>query len=119
MFAVTCAYIEKHKSYNHLYAISTGIVFYIMWNISTFIGINVGQFIPNIENMGLEFAIAATFIAIVIPSIKSLSTLISVLASGVSVLVLTDMGNEHALIIATLIGIISGFLFAIKRGTYE
>jgi 4-azaleucine resistance transporter AzlC len=119
MFAVTCAYIEKHKSYNHLYAISTGIVFYIMWNISTFIGINVGQFIPNIENMGLEFAIAATFIAIVIPSIKSLSTLISVLASGVSVLVLTDMGNEHALIIATLIGIISGFLFAIKGGTYE
>ncbi len=114
MFAVTCAYLEKNKSFSHLYAISAGIVFYLIWNAATFIGITAGQFIPNIENLGLEFAIAATFIAIIIPTINNFSTLISVLASGISVLILSLMNNEHALIIATFIGMASGFVTASK-----
>jgi predicted branched-subunit amino acid permease len=46
-----------------------GGTFYVMWNLSTLAGIAVGQSIHNLEALGLEFAIAATFIAIVIPSI--------------------------------------------------
>lgn len=114
MFAVNCAYLEKNKSFSHLYAISAGFVFYLIWNVATFIGIVAGQFIPNIENLGLEFAIAATFIAIVIPSIKYFSTLMSVLASAISVCVLSIMEVEHALIIATFIGMTTGFLTAYK-----
>lgn len=114
MFAVSCAYLEKNKSFSHLYAISAGVVFYLIWNVATFIGIVAGQFIPNIENLGLEFAIAATFIAIVIPSIKHFSTLMSVLASGISVCVLSITGIDHALIIATCIGMATGFLTASK-----
>jgi len=113
MFAVTCAYLEKNKLFSHLYAITAGIVFYLVWNLATFAGISVGKFIPNIENMGLEFAIAATFIAIVIPSIKNKATLFAVLASGVSVLFLSVMGSEHALIMATLIGMLTGFIIEI------
>lgn len=113
MFAVTCAYLEKNKLFSHCYALTAGVVFYLVWNFSTFAGIHIGQFIPNIENMGLEFAIAATFIAIVIPSIKNKSTLISVVVSGVSVLILSIFGSEHALIIATLIGMLSGFFVEI------
>jgi len=119
MFAVTCAYLKKNKSYNHLYAISAGIVFYLVWNASTFIGIAAGQFIPNIENLGLEFAIAATFIAIVIPSIKSFSTLMSVLASGVSVSILSLMESEHALLIATIIGMATGYFTSGKDDVNE
>lgn len=115
MFAVTCAYLEKHKSFSHLYAISAGIVFYIIWNIATFIGITIGQFIPNIENMGLEFAIAATFIAIVIPSIKRFSTLVSVVVSGSSMLFLTVIAIDNALILATLLGMFSGYIIEHRR----
>ena len=112
MFAVTCAYLEKNKSFSHLYAISAGFVFYLVWNVSTFLGIFAGQFIPNIENSGLEFAIAATFIAIVIPAINNFSTLMSVLASGISVLILSIIGSEQSLIIATFIGMAVGFFTA-------
>jgi 4-azaleucine resistance transporter AzlC len=119
MFAVTCAYLEKNKSFSHLYAISAGIVFYLIWNTSTFIGIAAGKFIPNIENLGLEFAIAATFIAIVIPSIKNLSTLLSVLASGISVVIFSIMAIEHALIIATFIGMATGFFTTHKDESDE
>ena len=110
MFAVTCAYLEKNKLFSHCYAITAGVVFYVVWNLSTFIGITIGKFIPNIENMGLEFAIAATFIAIVIPSIKSKAIFSSVVVSGLSVLILSIMGNEQALIIATLSGMLVGFI---------
>lgn len=110
MFAVTCAYLEKNKLFSHCYALTAGVVFYVIWNIATFVGIYLGQFIPNIESLGLEFAIAATFIAIVIPSIKSKPILLSVVVSGITVLILSILGSEHALILATLIGMLSGFL---------
>ena len=73
MFAVTIAYIEKHKRFSLVYALSSGICFYVVWNIATLIGIVAGKNIANLETLGLEFAIAATFIAIVIPSIKNKS----------------------------------------------
>jgi 4-azaleucine resistance transporter AzlC len=114
MFAVTIAYLEKHKAFSHLYAISAGVVFYLIWNAATFVGITIGKFIPNIEGMGLEFAIAATFIAIVIPSIKNRSILSSAVVSGGSVLILSIIGSKHALIIATLMGMLAGFIVEIR-----
>lgn len=110
MFAVTCAYMEKHKMFSPIYALSSGITFYIIWNMSTFAGIFAGQYIPNLEHLGLEFAIAATFIAIVIPAIKDKSTLISVISSGVSAVVLSIFMKDYALIMATFIGMLCGYL---------
>lgn len=110
MFAVTCAYIEKHKIFNPLYALTSGIVFYLIWNISTFAGIVAGQYIPNVEHLGLEFAIAATFIAIVVPSIKDRSTFIAVVSSGLSAIILTVLAQDYALITSTFIGMFCGFL---------
>lgn len=110
MFALTIAYIEKQKRFSLAYALSSGICFYLVWNLATFIGIVAGQSIENLESLGLEFAIAATFIAIVIPSIKDKSVLVSVLASGVSVLVMSYFEIKQGLILATLIGMCSGFL---------
>ena len=115
MFAVTCAYVEKHKTFSVLYAISAGITFYVVWNVSTFAGIVAGQYIPNLENLGLEFAIAATFITIVIPSIKDPSILIAVLVSGFSALVLSIYIPDYALIIATITGMLTGYFTPIKE----
>ena len=110
MFAVTCSYIEKNKRFDFLYALSSGIVFYITWNLSTLLGIIAGENIDNIEKLGLEFAIAATFIAIVIPQIKNRSTLISVIVSAVVVISLDIYEIQNSLLIATLIGMLSGYM---------
>ncbi|KXO09511.1 AzlC family protein [Moritella sp. JT01] len=115
MFAVTCAYIEKHKTFSAIYAISAGITFYIVWNVSTFAGIVAGQYIPNLESLGLEFAIAATFIAIVIPSIKDLPILIAAIVSGFSALVLSIYIPDSALFIATICGMLAGYFTSIKE----
>lgn len=110
MFAVTIAYMEKHKGFSVAYALASGICFYLVWNIATYIGIVAGQHMPNLQELGLEFAIAATFIAIVVPSIKNKSTLNSVLVSGMSILLLSWLEVEQGLIIATLAGMAAGYI---------
>ncbi len=119
MFAVTCAHIVKTKRFSPVYALSSGITFYVIWNISTFAGIVAGQHIPNLEHLGLEFAIAATFIAIVIPLIKNRSTMVSVVTSGLSAIILSVFIKEYALIAATFIGMICGYLTKDKESINE
>jgi 4-azaleucine resistance transporter AzlC len=119
MFAVTCAYMEKTKSFSAVYALSSGITFYLIWNISTFAGIIAGQHIPNLEHLGLEFAIAATFIAIVMPTIKNRSTLIAIISSGLSAIFFSLFIKEYALIAATFIGMLFGYLTKDKENIDE
>ena len=66
-----------------LYALSAGGFFYLAWNLWTFIGVITGQLLPDLTQFGLDSAIAAIFIALVIPSIKNLATLFACLASGI------------------------------------
>lgn len=115
MFAVTCAHIAKHQVFSALYAFISGLTFYVIWNLATLIGILAGQYIENIEQLGLEFAIAATFIAIVIPSITTFPVLIAVLMSALFSAVLTYYQVEQALIIATFIGMLSGYFTPEKK----
>jgi predicted branched-subunit amino acid permease len=114
MFALTNAYIAKHKRFCYVYAVASGIAFYVMWNLATLVGIVAGNNIENLQAYGLEFAIAATFIALVVPAIKDKPVLMSVLASGVSVLVLELLAFEYALIASTFVGMFAGYYFAIK-----
>ena len=109
MFAVSTSHIDKTRSFSYAYAMTAGVGFYLVWNLATLGGIIAGSSIDNIEELGLEFAIAATFIAIVIPSIKDRSTLFAVLVSGFSVLVFDMVGFEYSLIGATILGMITGF----------
>ena len=110
MFAVTCSFLNKNKYFNYLYSLTSGIVFYLIWNISTFIGIVAGGSINNLENLGLDFAIAATFIAIVIPMINSKSILTSVLVSAGATLILELYQFQNTLVIATLAGMFAGYV---------
>lgn len=109
MFAISTSHIDKNRSFSYVYAVTAGIIFYLVWNLATLGGIIAGSNISNIEELGLEFAIAATFIAIVIPTIKDRSTLSAVLVSGLAALILDIIGFEYSLICATVLGMIAGF----------
>ena len=90
-------------------ALGAGGSFYIAWNVWTALGIFAGTWLPDLTQLGLDFAIAATFIALVVPEIKSKSILICVMISALSSIVLSIYGQELALITAAIIGMVSGF----------
>lgn len=117
LFAV-CGH-QKQKEFNPWYALGAGVSFYLVWNIASFAGIVAGKQIPNLNQWGLEFAVAATFIAIVIPTIKNLPILISVMVALVSSVLLSYWKVEGSLIIASILAMISGYLAEVSMPKFE
>jgi len=107
------AYRNRFRLY---YALGAGGSFYLSWNLWTFIGIVAGASLPDLTELGLDFAIAATFIALVIPEIKTLATLVAVLVAGVSSVIFTLWGFELGLVCAALMAMCSGFCVQKLRG---
>lgn len=61
LFALTSQHDKQQ--FNRWYALGVGLTFYVAWNLFTLAGIVLGSSIPGLEHLGLDFSIAATFIA--------------------------------------------------------
>ena len=110
------AFSHHRKAYKTkarlIYALSAGFSFYIAWNLWTLIGIVAGSVLPDLTNLGLDFAIAATFIALVVPGIKNLASLVTVIVAGISATVLKSTGFELWLVCAALLAMSAGYFTA-------
>jgi predicted branched-subunit amino acid permease len=100
------AYRNKYRLY---YAVGAGGSFYLAWNAWTALGIIAGAWLPDMTDLGLDFAIAATFIALVIPDIKSLPILVCVLVSTILSVIFSIYEMELGLVAAALMGMTAGF----------
>jgi 4-azaleucine resistance transporter AzlC len=94
------------------YALGAGGSFYLAWNLWTLMGIVAGSTLPDLTHLGLDFAIACTFIALVVPEIKSLATLISVIVAGFAAVIFNLLNFELALISAVILAMLAGFAVA-------
>jgi 4-azaleucine resistance transporter AzlC len=106
-----------HKAYNNrlrlYYALGAGGSFYLAWNLWTALGIVAGSSLPDLTNLGLDFAIAATFIALVVPQIKTLPTFVCVAVAAISSIILSLYQSPMGLIGAASVGMLAGF--AVQR----
>ncbi len=110
---------QDKKQFEPWYAFGAGFSFYLVWNIASLVGILVGSSIPELRSIGLNFAIAATFIAIVIPTIKNLPVAITVIVA-LALSVLTSVFKiEGGLIIASVGAMICGFIAEKITGTRQ
>jgi 4-azaleucine resistance transporter AzlC len=107
---------QSDKQFDRWYALGAGLSFYLCWNLATLVGIVAGSYIPAMNELGLEFAVAATFIAIVIPNIKSSPVLISVLVALVLSVLSSHLGIESGLMIASVGGMVAGYLAESLKG---
>lgn len=109
MYVVSAAHTERTGKFCPHFALYTGGFFYLCWNLSTLVGVIGGSQFENIEEFGLEFAIAATFIALVIPTIKDIPVAVSVLVSALMMVIFTLAGIDNALLAAAIVGMVAGF----------
>ena len=86
------------------------------WNLATAAGIIAGQQIPNMESLGLEFAVAATFIALVVPGVRKVSTLCAVITALLTSVACELYQVETGLLIASLLGMAAGTASAYLLG---
>jgi 4-azaleucine resistance transporter AzlC len=89
--------------YKHWYFLGTGLVLWLCWQISTAAGILLGAVIP--ETWSLDFTLALTFIAIVIPALKDRAAVMTALAAGVAAVVFNDLPLKLWLVLAALVGV--------------
>lgn len=101
---------QSPQRFQPWYALGAGLWFYISWNIATLAGIFAGKFIPNLDSLGLDFAIAATFIAIVIPGIQRWPVLIAVVIAMVMSVFMAALEIEGGLMIASLAAMAGGYI---------
>ncbi|MDT0602433.1 AzlC family ABC transporter permease [Thalassotalea sp. W431] len=92
-----------------IYALASGGSFYICWLLWNIIGIFAGSYLPDLTSLGLDFAIAVTFIALVIPSIKNSSILVAVIVSGSCSVIFKLLSWELDLVLSALMGMLAGY----------
>ena len=93
-----------------IYALSAGGSFYLSWLVWNIIGITAGSYLPDLTSLGLDFAIAVTFIALVIPTITTLPVLVTVVVAGLLSVLFELAQWELGLVIASLIAMFCGYL---------
>ncbi len=107
---------QSEKQFNRWYALGAGLSFYLIWNLATVVGIVAGSYIPSLNSIGLDFAVAATFIAIVVPNIKSVPILVSVIVALALSVSLALLNVEGSLMYASIGAMLAGYLTELALG---
>ena len=94
----------------HYHLLGSGITLWTSWQISTFLGIFIGHFIP--ESLSLEFAIPLSFIAIVAVSIKDKPKLLVFAISAIFSIILKDLPWNLWIIVSAIIAIMCGIFIS-------
>lgn len=98
---------SPHK---HWYWLGSAIFMYANWQLCTWLGLTVGQLIPDAAAWGLDFAMPVTFLGMVVPYLKSRPMLAAVVVSGVVAVLAYPMPNKLGLIVAAVAGIVAGMV---------
>src|SRR3546814_4423890 len=81
---------------------------YINWQIWTLVGLFFGALFPQLQSLGLDFAMVVTFIAIVVPQLKRLPFLGAALVAGIFSYQFKGLPYQLGLLCSVAIGIAAG-----------
>ena len=112
-FLVASAEGIKNKKIDHWWMMGLNIAAYLNWIIATGIGVVIGNLIPDYKIFGLDFALTAMFVGLLISSIENIKLKKSIIIILTSVVILilstkfvsTSLGVIIAAIFGALVGI--------------
>lgn len=110
MFAVSQAHSKRSGEFSALFAIVSGVTFYLSWNISTLLGIIAGEYFSGLDSMGLDFAIVATFIAMTFAELRNFPILVAVMVSALTAVLLQPLLSDSYIIVAALAGMCGAYI---------
>ena len=104
-YAVTITHYrnEDEKKPRHWYFLGAGLALWTSWQISTAIGVFLGTQVP--PSWSLDFTLALTFIALLIPSLKDHPSVLAALSAGITAILTAGLPYKLNLIIAAVVGI--------------
>lgn len=109
-YAVSIRRLERdHASLDrHWYLLGAGATLWLGWQAATAAGLMVGAQLPS--SLPLDFALPLTFIAIVVPMIRSRAALLAAVASVALAIACAGWPYRLGMVVASLAGILAGTL---------
>jgi 4-azaleucine resistance transporter AzlC len=111
-FAVVQRYYLARGMTEHgqWYHAGVALALYVSWVGSSLVGALLGQRVPNLAGWGLDFAMLATFIGIVVPALRNQPQIAAALVAGAVALLCHAWPYKLGLMAAAFSGIAIGVL---------
>ncbi|MES2071067.1 MAG: AzlC family ABC transporter permease [Pseudomonadota bacterium] len=109
-FAVMAGHYQRSRDTHnsHWYFLGSGLAMYGNWQLWTLVGLLFGAIFPQLQTLGLDFAMVATFIAIIVPQLNRLPQFGAALAAGTFAYLLQELPYKLGLLSAVFIGVVVG-----------
>ncbi len=88
--------------------LGSSLAMYLNWQLWTLVGIGLGQNVPGLAELGLDFAMVATFAAIVAPQLRQRPVAAAALLAGAVALLARELPYKLGLMLAALAGVLGG-----------
>lgn len=105
--AITRYQRDSDHTLAHWYFLGAALTLWTGWQISTAVGIFLGAQVP--ASWALDFSLALTFIALVVPALKDRPAALAALSAGVTALLAYSLPYKLGIILAALVGIAAGW----------
>ncbi|MBD1576492.1 MULTISPECIES: AzlC family ABC transporter permease [Vibrio] len=109
VYASSIQEMKEEKPNRHWYYLAVMLGFWINWVVADFLGAMVGSSFPQIASYGLDFAMVAAFIAIVIPQVKNRECIVAAVVATVTGILLSGLPYSLGLVVAAVVGVYAGY----------
>lgn len=117
-FTLNMAEFSQRKP-DFRFILGVNLFSHVSWIINSAIGAAIGNMIPDVNRYGVNFALPAMFIALLVMQLKDRLTLWVALLSGmVSLIIYTVTRNGSHIIIATVIAATMGVIMSLQAKIY-
>lgn len=112
-YAVVANRLAQRPEDGHFiwYFLGSSLAMYGNWALCSWLGMRMGQQVPDLSSWGLEVAMVVAFIGIVVPSLRQPSHWICAAVAVVSAVLTRDWPHQTGLLASGLLAICAGMLF--------
>lgn len=104
---------EPRPPMAHWILFGAGFALWAGWQLSTIAGVLIGARLPG--DIGLDFALPLTFIAIVVPLLDTRARLAAALAAGAVAVLLAALPYKTGLFAAAVAGLVAGAVVQVRE----
>jgi predicted branched-subunit amino acid permease len=91
--------------------LGAGVSMFAGWNLGTILGVALGRALPDPRRLGLDFVITLTFLAVLVPLVRTRTTLLVALVAGIATILLVRVVPSGVAVLgAGLAGCLAGAL---------
>src|SRR5207253_3744320 len=115
-FAMTMRHYAEpgDPRHRHWHFLGSALTLYVTWQAAVILGVVAGAGVP--ASWSLDFAVVLSFIALLVPAVRSRADLAAAVAAGAVALVCAGLPYRLSLVVASIAGIAMGMALELRKG---